>query len=792
MRTSFADLERWGEGALKLPGREKLSRLHHVAWVMLNQTELARFDHWNGLLRDQALAEHDQRYIAIAHMDQLVRRRQDGDEKATAELAELAAHEPDWFARVHAMSAHAIALSEALETGQALQVLDAAQLFVPEGDPAARQARADIWESMGVVLMGMGDLEGATAAFGKVDFEFSDPSYPRPDYDSIYNMADLSVKLGNGPQARALAAAHHRLSVRSDLPHLRDWDARLCAAVAEAFAGPKQVLDCLRSLDDGMAGVADIAPALLAYRAIAEARSGELDRAEADLARFRKLKGSSGFPAPRFARESEIEAEILMGRGRAQDAFAKLRGYMQTSRVAQAKQVNSGVRQITSQMMAQLGAERRNLALQSDVISGQKWIAGIAALFVVLAGLALLRERRVARELKAARARAESANRTKSEFLANMSHEIRTPLNGVVGVADLLACSNLGQRELEMVQLIRSSGKSLERLLSDVLDLARVEAGRMTIEHAPFNVGELARAVAGLLRLKGDEKGLEVICSVAPDAEGWVSGDATRVRQILTNLVSNAVKFTERGSVKIAITAPTAGRLRFEVEDTGVGFDAAEKERLFGRFQQADGSITRRFGGSGLGLAISRQLAELMEGVFDCDSLPGKGSRFWFEAPFESVEAPAEELTAFGPQGAPSDRPIRVLLADDHPTNQMVVRMMLDQFGVESVTVSDGAQALEALTAEAFDVVLMDMQMPVMDGLEATRAIRAREKASGRRTPVIMLSANALAEHQEASRAAGADMHLSKPITVAELGAGLQAVLGGSGPADICGDACAA
>jgi CheY-like chemotaxis protein len=222
---------------------------------------------------------------------------------------------------------------------------------------------------------------------------------------------------------------------------------------------------------------------------------------------------------------------------------------------------------------------------------------------------------------------------------------------------------------------------------------------------------------------------------------------------------------------------PARGVLRFSVIVTGVGFDLAQKERLFARFQQADGSITRRFGGSGLGLAISRQLAALMGGEVDCESEPAKGSRFWFEAPFATTTAPA----AGGEEDEPpslQSRPIRVLVADDHATNQLVVRMMLEQFGMEAIVVDDGAKAVDAAARERFDVILMDMQMPVMGGLEATRLIRQGERETGRsHAPILMLSANALTEHREAARQAGADGHLAKPITVAGLMAAISGVL---------------
>jgi len=443
----------------------------------------------------------------------------------------------------------------------------------------------------------------------------------------------------------------------------------------------------------------------------------------------------------------------------------------------QAERSSVGVTQLTAELDRQLQSVRRQAELQDKVVRSQRWIGLLAGLLVAGFIAALIWQRRVAARLRLAQQRAEAASLSKTEFLANMSHEIRTPLNGVVAVADMLAQAGLPERERKMTEIIRSSGQSLERLLSDVLDLARVEAGQLTIEAAPFHAADLVRAVAALCRLRADEKGLALNTEIDPALERWFIGDTVRVRQILTNFTSNAVKFTAKGVVTIRGEMPEPGRLRFSVVDTGVGFGAEAKARLFARFQQADGSITRRFGGSGLGLAISRQLASLMDGVVDCESIPGHGSRFWFEAPFAETAAPVEAMDA-EEASASGGRAVRVLVADDHATNQMVVKMMLDQFGVDSVIVDDGLKAVEALRAGPFDAVLMDMQMPVMDGLEATRLIREEERAAGRpRTPILMLSANALPEHRRAGEQAGADGHVAKPVTVAGLMGALNVVL---------------
>jgi signal transduction histidine kinase/ActR/RegA family two-component response regulator len=393
--------------------------------------------------------------------------------------------------------------------------------------------------------------------------------------------------------------------------------------------------------------------------------------------------------------------------------------------------------------------------------------------FVITSVIAGYRRARKLAEANSALVRereaAEAANRAKTEFLANMSHEIRTPLNGVIGAVDVLRASPLAPREREMVEMVRASGETLERLLSDVLDLARVEAGRITVEAADFDLGAAVRSAAALMEVRAQDKGLAFVVDIAPEAEVAVRGDGVRLKQIVTNLVSNAVKFTQAGEVRT--TARRTGEMTVvTVEDTGVGFDPADKDRLFGRFQQADGSITRRFGGSGLGLAISRQLAELMGGALDAESTPGRGSRFVLTLPLPDaldgapVAAPesVEELADSGD--------LRILLADDHPTNRKVVELMLDRPGVRLVAAADGREAFDAFRAEPFDLVLMDMQMPVMDGLSTTRALRAHEATQGRdRTPVIMLTANALPEHVASAQAAGADHHLAKPITAAAL-----------------------
>jgi PAS domain S-box-containing protein len=386
--------------------------------------------------------------------------------------------------------------------------------------------------------------------------------------------------------------------------------------------------------------------------------------------------------------------------------------------------------------------------------------------------------------LKLAVARAEAANHAKSEFLANMSHEIRTPLNGVVSVADVLAGTTLDTRQREMIEIIRTSSRTLERVLSDVLDLSRVEADQLELKEEPFELARAIRDLADLQTLRAEAKGLSLTIETAAEADGWRLGDVARLKQVLGNLLDNAIKFTEAGRVSLRVE-PQEQEVRFVVSDTGVGFDPNIGDRLFERFQQADGSITRRFGGSGLGLAIARRLAELMGGHIDFDSRIGQGSWFAVTLPMPAAPppTPAHEPAVSGRDPA---RAPRVLVVDDHPTNRKILELCLELLGADIVEAEDGGQAVEAFASGRFDVILMDMQMPVMDGLTATRLIRERERAQAvNRTPIVMVTANALPEHVRASLDAGADRHVPKPVSATNLIATITELLGE------CRDACA-
>lgn len=387
-------------------------------------------------------------------------------------------------------------------------------------------------------------------------------------------------------------------------------------------------------------------------------------------------------------------------------------------------------------------------------------------------------------EMAEAKAAAETASKAKSEFLANMSHEVRTPLNGIIGLTSALAQTELSDQQREMVEMILTSGQTLERVVSDVLDFSKIEAGRLELDIQPFDLRQELEGLADLFRARAEEKGLTFSVTCGVGVNGSFSGDAVRIKQVLGNLVSNAVKFTTQGEVRVAADVddrpfPGSPVLTMKVRDTGIGFDDDVARRLFQRFSQADGSITRRFGGSGLGLSICQALVEMMGGEVRATSEVGRGSEFEVRVPLPRHQGPcpamptgaASDVAELWASGAPEGRPLRILLAEDHAINQRLVEVILAPMGVSLTIVETGDQALRAYMAEDFALVLMDMQMPVMDGLAATRAIRDFETTvqSGRRTPIIMLSANAMRQHVDDAIAAGADFHLAKPVSLAGL-----------------------
>jgi len=405
-------------------------------------------------------------------------------------------------------------------------------------------------------------------------------------------------------------------------------------------------------------------------------------------------------------------------------------------------------------------------------------IAPLAVLLLLVLGaptVIVARERRLRHLLQAAKLQAEAASRAKSDFVANVSHEIRTPLNGILGMVQVLRRGQILPPQQAPLDTILASGETLTGLLNEVLDISKIEAGQLQLHREPFDLAVAVQTACRPFEALARQKHVTLSVTIDPDVQGEWVGDGFRLRQILANLTANAVKFTESGSVEVWVGRDGEG-LFAEVADTGIGIPSERLKDLFQKFAQLDTSTTRRYGGTGLGLAISRELAELLGGSLSAESELGRGSVFRLILPFEQLNGSAPGAQA--QEGEVAMSPLRILVADDNATNRQILKALLEPLGADVEVVDDGRAAVDALAGETFDLVLMDAQMPGMDGIAAAREIRALEARLGRpRTPILAVTANVMADQVEAYRAAGMDGWVAKPIGLEDLLTRIDAVL---------------
>ncbi|WP_165185062.1 response regulator [Caulobacter soli] len=779
------DIERVGRRALRQHGEKRLYGLWSVLYAYKSNQVEPQFDDWARRVRRLAKDDNDAELLALVDLLQTAYRHESGGFRTF--------NDADWV-RYMDRSGPNIRMMAAVERirtlGRSGQWADASRLAaevmgqLERKGPIARPLLAEAHQVHSYTLSYIGDKEGALDHMSQAARLDEGNAFYMRKVERIYDIAYTAAEVGELDAAEHFASVHHHMTQAAGDPDLKTWDRYLCARIANARHAPARVLRCL---DAGAFEIARPTNRLtglsLRLRAQAQAELGDPAAARADLDVIRAI------PVETLERDPQAElllsAYIALAEHRGEDAFRLLDQWRRQDHEKTQAALSRNGAQMASALETELRSKRDESRRLTAEVELNRRLAHASIIIAMLLGVLVLGGvgwsfylRRASVRLKEARGRAESANEAKSAFLAVMSHELRTPLNGMLGMAQALRTEALNARQREQVELMIDSGDTLLVLLNDILDLSKIEAGKLEIAPTAGDlVGVCARLVGGY-QPTAREKDVELTFTVLGEPPPMLMFDAVRVRQCLANLLSNALKFTVVGRVDVALAwapDPQTGRagVRLTVTDTGIGMSPATLSKLFGAFTQADASTTRTFGGTGLGLNITRRLAELMDGEILVDSGEGRGSTFTltFQADVAASGATDAGAPAFG--AASEDEALsplhgrRVLVVDDHPVNRRVIKLFLAPFDCDLVEVENGREALDALEAEVFDLVLMDVNMPVMDGLEATRRLRRDPRWTT--LPVVALTADVMRTQIDTCLEAGMDAHIAKPIDLRDL-----------------------
>ncbi|AAK25037.1 hybrid sensor histidine kinase/response regulator [Caulobacter vibrioides] len=776
------DIERAGRSALREAGQERLYGLWRVLYALKSNQIQGRFDAWAARTREVARRDKDATLEALVDLEVLAYRHESGGFQAF--------QDKDWD-RFLKSSGPDIRLMAGIERvrhlGQIGRWAEAARLAAElTGDlerrgHIAQPLLAELHQVHSYTLSDLGDKEGALDHMAQAAaLDERDTFYVRK-IERIYDIAFSAADLGELAAAERFATLHHKLTMADGDPGLVTWDRFLCARIAGLREAPERVIQCLAPAA-GLLANPDrrLQVRMLGQRALALAQLGQSQAARRDLERLKTIPetlASRDRPL-----EALVEAYIDQYEGRSADAFRKLDAWRKADGLVSRNAYAKGVAEMSAALESELRVKRDESRRLTEQVRLSRSLARASVVIALLLGVLVagaaawaVHQRGASRRLRLAQERAEAASTAKSAFLAVMSHELRTPLNGMLGLAQALRSDQLTPAQREQVDLILDSGDTLLVLLNDILDLSKIEAGKLEIAPTAGDLVQTCARLVGGYQPTAREKGVTLSFQLDGEAPGWLMFDGVRVRQCLSNLVSNALKFTSQGKVEVALACyPEAGdrvRVRLRVADTGIGMNAATVAKLFRPFTQADASTTRNFGGTGLGLNITRRLVEMMRGDIQVESEEGVGSVFTIEMVMDqalAIEAAPSEAGATSESiGAAALQGRRVLVVDDHPVNRRVIRLFLEPFECELVEAENGRHALDVLQHEAVDLVLMDVNMPVMDGLEATRRLRQDPRFA--RLPVVALTADVMSAQIKTCLDAGCDAHVAKPIDLRNL-----------------------